>query len=58
VKPLILTEKYPHTCHFPFSEGATNDDRIQEHWYDLLQHELVVTEKSLISTIRQQQLQG
>lgn len=41
----LKTEKYPRTYHFPFSEGATNDDRIQAHWQGILQHELVVTEK-------------
>lgn len=41
----LKTEKYPRTYHFPFSEGATNDDRIQEEWQRILQHELVVTEK-------------
>lgn len=43
--PGALTEKYPRTYHFPFSEGATNDDRIQADWQRMLQHELVVTEK-------------
>ncbi len=41
----LITEKYPRTYHFPFSEGATNDDRIQADWQYILQHELVVTEK-------------
>lgn len=41
----LLSEKYPRTFHFPFSEGAINDDRIQGEWQDLLQHELVLTEK-------------
>lgn len=30
--PPLLSEKYPRTHHFPFSEGATHDDRIQEDW--------------------------
>lgn len=41
----LKTEKYPRTYHFPFSEGATNDDRIQADWQGILQHELVLTEK-------------
>jgi hypothetical protein len=41
----MTTEKYPRTFHFPFSEGATDDDRIQAGWQGILQHELVVTEK-------------
>lgn len=41
----VYTEKYPRTFHFPFSEGAQNDDRIQADWRLLLKHELVVTEK-------------
>ena len=41
----LTTEKYPRTHHFPFSEGATNDDRINSQWQSILQHELVVTEK-------------
>lgn len=41
----MFSEKYPRTFHFPFSEGATNDDRIQSDWQSILQHELVVTEK-------------
>lgn len=39
------SEKYPRTFHFPFSEGATHDDRIQADWESLLLHELVITEK-------------
>lgn len=41
----LTTEKYPRTYHFPFSEGATSDDRIQAHWQEILQQELIVTEK-------------
>ncbi len=41
----LLSEKYPRTYHFPFSEGATSDDRIQAQWQGILQHELVLTEK-------------
>lgn len=39
------SEKYPRTYHFPFSEGAVNDDRIQEEWAELLTKEIVITEK-------------
>jgi len=39
------SEKYPRTFHFPFSEGAVNDDRIQDEWEPLLGKELVITEK-------------
>lgn len=41
----MTTEKYPRTFHFPFSEGATDDDRIQADWQGILQQELVITEK-------------
>ena len=41
----MAAEKYPRTFHFPFSEGATDDDRIQAEWQDILQQELVITEK-------------
>lgn len=41
----MASEKYPRTFHFPFSPGAVNDDRIQEHWQSLLEHEVVITEK-------------
>jgi 5-methylcytosine-specific restriction endonuclease McrA len=45
-KTIIMTsEKYPRTYHLPFSEGATDDDRIQADWQGILQHELVITEK-------------
>jgi len=37
--------KYPRTYHFPFSPGATNDDKIQHDWEGILAHELVLTEK-------------
>ncbi len=39
------SEKYPRTYHFPFSEGALNDDRIQEEWEALLAQEIIITEK-------------
>jgi hypothetical protein len=39
--------KYPRTCHYPFSPGATSDDRINnDYWSDLQQIQtLVHTEK-------------
>ena len=41
--------KYPRTYHFPFSPGATNDDKIvDEGWFEYLKgKELVITEKLL-----------
>ena len=39
------SRKYSRTYHFPFSEGATNDDRIQFEWKGFLSDEVVVTEK-------------
>jgi RNA ligase len=41
----IISEKYPRTAHFPFSEGAQNDDRILSDWQSLLDKEIVITEK-------------
>jgi hypothetical protein len=41
----IFSEKYPRTAHFPFSEGAQNDDRILSDWQGLLEKEIVITEK-------------
>lgn len=41
----MQSRKYSRTYHFPFSKGATSDDRIAEDWTGLLQHELVLTEK-------------
>ncbi len=41
----MTTEKYPRTFHLPFSEGATDDDRIQADWEGILRQELVITEK-------------
>lgn len=39
--------KYPRTYHFPFSPGATSDDKIvDEGWFEYLKgKELVITEK-------------
>lgn len=37
--------KYGRTYHFPFSPGATNDDKIQKNWEKILVHEIVMTEK-------------
>jgi RNA ligase len=39
------SRKYSRTYHFPFSQGATNDDRVQANWKQLLDKELVMTEK-------------
>ncbi|MBL7818392.1 MAG: RNA ligase family protein [Saprospiraceae bacterium] len=39
------TLKYPRTYHFPFSLGATSDDRINDDWQNILPYELVLTEK-------------
>jgi hypothetical protein len=39
------SRKYSRTYHFPFSQGATNDDRIQSDWKGILANEMVVTEK-------------
>lgn len=41
----MTTEKYPRTYHFPFSQGAQNDDKVQADWLRLLEREIVVTEK-------------
>ncbi len=37
--------KYGRTYHFPFSPGATSDDRILADWEGLVQHPLEMTEK-------------
>lgn len=37
--------KYGRTYHFPFSEGATNDDKIQKNWHRILDNDIVMTEK-------------
>jgi RNA ligase len=37
--------KYGRTYHFPFSEGATNDDRIQFDWLGLFEGDVVMSEK-------------
>lgn len=39
------SRKYGRTYHFPFSPGTTSDDKIQQDWQQILQHELVITEK-------------
>ena len=39
------SSKYPRTYHFPFSLGTTSDDRIKHDWKNILQHEIIVTEK-------------
>jgi hypothetical protein len=42
---MSTSRKYDRTYHFPFSKGATNDDKILFEWEEILQHELVITEK-------------
>jgi hypothetical protein len=37
------TTKYPRTYHFPFSLGATNDDRVSEEYNFLENKEVVYT---------------
>lgn len=39
--------KYPRTYHFPFSPGATSDDKIvDDRWFEYLKgKELVISEK-------------
>ena len=39
--------KYPRTYHFPFSKGATNDDKVADsNWFDNFKDkEIVITEK-------------
>jgi hypothetical protein len=39
------SDKYPRTFHFPFSPGATNDDRIAEKYDRVLNEPIVITEK-------------
>lgn len=41
----MQTQKYGRTYHFPFSEGATSDDKILQDWENILSHQLVMTEK-------------
>ncbi len=41
----MQSRKYSRTYHFPFSKGTTSDDRIQQNWEAILQHEIVITEK-------------
>lgn len=41
----MASHKYGRTYHFPFSPGTTSDDKIQQDWLPILQHELVITEK-------------
>jgi hypothetical protein len=37
--------KYGRTYHFPFSPGTTSDDKIQANWQQILENELIITEK-------------
>lgn len=41
----MKTQKYPRTYHFPFSLGATSDDRTLQNWQAILAHPLIITEK-------------
>jgi hypothetical protein len=45
LQKIMDSRKYSRTYHFPFSPGATNDDRIQTNWQQLLDNEIVMTEK-------------
>ncbi|MBU6342755.1 MAG: 2'-5' RNA ligase [Bacteroidetes bacterium] len=38
-------EKYPRTYHFPYSPGATQDDKICWEWEELSGQPLILTEK-------------
>jgi hypothetical protein len=40
-----MSNKYPRTYHLPFSEGATNDDKIADSVEALLNVPVVITEK-------------
>lgn len=44
---MAISRKYGRTYHYPFSPGTTNDDRIQEDYWQYLQHmeQVVHTEK-------------
>lgn len=37
--------KYPRTYHLPWSEGATNDDRISHSIDSFLNTDIIITEK-------------
>ena len=37
--------KYPRTFHFPFSPGATSDDKISDDVSELIGQEIVILEK-------------
>jgi hypothetical protein len=41
----MTSPKYPRTMHLPFSEGATNDDKIADSVEALLNVPIVITEK-------------
>ncbi len=41
----MYSKKYPRTYHFPFSPGATNDDRIALDFENVCNEEIIVTEK-------------
>lgn len=38
-------DKYGRTYHFPFSEGVSDDDKINHNWKDLLKDKCVLLEK-------------
>lgn len=40
-----MSEKYPRTYHFPFSPGKTSDDKTNWEWKDILEKEVLITEK-------------
>lgn len=40
-----MLKKYPRTYHFPFSLGATSDDKITEVFDNVLKEEIICTEK-------------
>lgn len=37
--------KYPRTYHLPFSQGISNDDRVMDDLYEILNNNVVITEK-------------
>jgi hypothetical protein len=39
------SDKYGRTCHYPFSPGVKNDDRINHGWQSAVGREVVMTEK-------------
>lgn len=41
----MQSTKYGRTYHFPFSEGVASDDKVLHDWQDILNQEVVLTEK-------------